>query len=145
MNALAPDTRCPIARSLSVLGDRWTLLVIRESLAGRTRFSEFQRELGAPRDVLAARLASLVESGLLEKRAYKPEGGRTRDEYIPTEACRGLAAVLGALGEWGMRFRPVDELPLVDFVDAETGRSARVAFVSGERILDASQVELALV
>ncbi|THG29276.1 winged helix-turn-helix transcriptional regulator [Naasia lichenicola] len=140
MSALGPDSRCPIARTLDALGDRWTLLVVREAMFGSTRFSEFLDALGAPRDVLTARLNSLVDGGVLERRPYKPEGGRTRDEYVITEAGRALAPVLAALGEWGLRYRPNGKGPLVDFVDAETGESARIAFVSGGRQLTTDQV-----
>ncbi|WP_022906805.1 winged helix-turn-helix transcriptional regulator, partial [Curtobacterium sp. B18] len=65
-----------------VLGEKWTLMIVRDALAGATRFSQFQQSLGIPREVLTARLGSLVEGGVLERHAYKPDGGRVRDEYV---------------------------------------------------------------
>lgn len=138
----ASQDRCPIARSLDVLGERWTLLVMREALRGRSRFSEFL-ELGVPRDILSTRLGTLVDGGVLERRPYKPQGGRTRDEYVPTEAGRALAPVLAALGEWGQQYRPIDKPPLMTFVDAETGSPARISFVAGGRVLAPDEVAVA--
>ena len=77
---LEKDLRCSIARSLEVLGERWTLLVVREACWGTTRFSEFRRALGVAPDVLADRLGTLVDIGVLERRPYRVEGGRQREE-----------------------------------------------------------------
>ena len=88
LGILGGDARCPIARSLDVLGEKWTLMVVRDALAGATRFSEFQTSLGLPRDVLADRLDTLVQADVLTRRPYKPESGRTRDEYVLTPAGR---------------------------------------------------------
>lgn len=142
MTVLGGDPSCPIARSLDVLGERWTLLVLREAFRGRSRFSEFLA-LGVPRDILTARLATLVDAGVLERRPYKAQGARTRDEYVLTDAGRDVAPVLGALGEWGHRHRPIDEPPLVRFVETDTGERASVRFVVGDRVLEQRDVVLA--
>src|SRR4051812_34031006 len=79
---------CSIARSLEVVGDRWTLLIIRDAFLGVRRFQEFEEDLGAPKKVLSERLQRLVAEGILERRLYqeRPE----RHEYVLTAKGRGL-------------------------------------------------------
>lgn len=91
---------CSVARSLELIGERWTLLVIRDAFLGVRRFDDFQRSLGVARNVLTARLELLVEEGILERRRYqqRPE----RFEYRLTEdKGLGLWPVLIALVRWG--------------------------------------------
>jgi DNA-binding HxlR family transcriptional regulator len=92
---------CSVARTLEVVGDRWSLLVIREAFLGVHRFDAIQRRTGAPRDILAARLRKLVETGVLERRRYQERP--PRDEYHLTEAGRELHPVITALRQWGDR------------------------------------------
>jgi len=80
------DDPCPIARGMAVIGQRWSVLIIREALLGRSRFSEFREELGVASDVLSARLAELVAAGILETVDYREPGDRTRSAYQLTEA-----------------------------------------------------------
>src|SRR3954454_13011448 len=80
------ETPCSIARTLEVLGERWTFLVVREALAGTTRFADFRATLGVAPDVLTTRLNTLVEAGVLERRPYQDDGRRTRQEYVVTRA-----------------------------------------------------------
>jgi DNA-binding HxlR family transcriptional regulator len=93
---------CSLARALEVVGERWTLLVLRDCLFGVTRFTDLRGRLDIPRAVLADRLSALVEAGLLERRPYRPG----RDEYLPTERAVALWPALYALREWGERFYP---------------------------------------
>ncbi|OII15298.1 helix-turn-helix domain-containing protein [Curtobacterium sp. MCBA15_008] len=127
LGILGGDERCPIARSLDVLGEKWTLMIVRDALAGSTRFSQFQQNLGTPREVLTARLGSLVEGGVLERTSYKPDGGRAREEYVLTAAGRDLSLVLLALGGWADRHRPSERTTDLRFVDAETGDPVEAA------------------
>jgi DNA-binding HxlR family transcriptional regulator len=92
---------CSIARALEVLGDRWTLLVIRDAFLGLRRFDDFQRDLGVARNVLTDRLGRLVEEGVLDRVRYqeRPE----RFEYRLTEKGRDLWPVTMALLRWGDR------------------------------------------
>lgn len=90
---------CSLARTLSVLGDRWTLLVLREAFLRVRRFDDFQKSLGIARRVLAARLKLLVDEGVLEKRAYQERP--IRHEYRLTEKGLGLYPALIALVHWG--------------------------------------------
>ncbi|WP_416393062.1 MULTISPECIES: winged helix-turn-helix transcriptional regulator [unclassified Curtobacterium] len=146
LGILGGDERCPIARSLDVLGEKWTLMIVRDALAGATRFSQFQQSLGIPREVLTARLGSLVEGGVLERHAYKPDGGRVRDEYVLTDAGRDLSLVLLALGGWADRHRPSERSSDLRFVDVGTGdtvESAAVVPATG-RIVPRDQLAAAL-
>ena len=130
LGILGGDGRCPVARGLDVLGEKWTLMIVRDALLGSTRFSQFQSSLGVPREVLTARLASLVESGVLERVSYRPEGGRARDEYRLTEAGRDLGPVLLALGGWADRHHPSERPSDLRFVDTETGETVETAVVA---------------
>lgn len=91
---------CPIAKANEILGEKWTILIVRELIMGARRFSEFQRGLGdiSPA-LLTARLKSLEESGLAVKRRIPGQRGF---EYYPTEACQALLPTLLAMGEWGL-------------------------------------------
>ena len=122
--------RCSIARSLQVLGEKWTLLVVREALWGRTRFTEFRQALGVAPDVLADRLATLVEHGVMERRPYRVDGGREREEYVLTAAGEELRLVLGALNAWGDRNRPAPDGPASVFVETETGEPVSLSFTT---------------
>ncbi|AXH36121.1 transcriptional regulator [Humibacter sp. BT305] len=141
LGILGGDDRCPIARSLDVLGEKWTLMIVRDALAGATRFGQFHDSLGIPREVLTARLGSLVEGGVLERRSYKPETGRTHEEYVLTEAGRDLAVVLLALGGWADRHHPSPRKPLLSFVDAESGSPlAAAAVADGETVVPRDRI-----
>ncbi|MBT1632007.1 winged helix-turn-helix transcriptional regulator [Curtobacterium flaccumfaciens] len=130
LGILGGDERCPIARSLDVLGEKWTLMIVRDAVGGSTRFSQFQQSLGIPREVLTARLVSLVDGGVLERTTYKPEGARAREEYVLTDAGRDLSLVLLALGGWADRHRPSERASDLRFVDAETGEAVEAAAVT---------------
>jgi DNA-binding HxlR family transcriptional regulator len=101
LGRLYEDQTCSVARSLEVIGERWTLLVLRDAFLGVRRFDDFQRSLGIARNVLAARLGRLVDEGVLERVAYqqRPE----RFEYRLTEKGRGLWPVVVGLAMWGDR------------------------------------------
>ena len=100
---------CSVARALELIGERWTLLVIREVLYGRRKFSEMQKTLGVARNVLTNRLQRLVDEGILERRPYseKPE----RYEYFLTEKGLDLWPTLVALMFWGDKYMPLDDGP----------------------------------
>jgi DNA-binding HxlR family transcriptional regulator len=125
----ANSPRCSIARSLDILGEKWTLLIVREAVWGRTRFSEFRTRLGIAPDVLTDRLATLVDHGILEKRSYRDEGARERVEYVLTPAGADLKYVLGALNTWGDAHNPSGSGSASHYVDATTNEPLRVAFL----------------
>lgn len=93
---------CPIAKASEILGEKWTILIIRELLMGSTRFSSLQRGLGfiSP-TLLTKRLGMLEERGLLYRRRIPGQRGY---EYQPTESCRELVPILTSIGNWGMRW-----------------------------------------
>jgi DNA-binding HxlR family transcriptional regulator len=93
---------CPIAKATEVIGEKWTVLIIREALMGSTRYSEFQRGLSliSP-TMLSKRLDSLVTHGLLMKKKIPAQKGY---EYFPTTSCDELLPIIRSLGNWGMRW-----------------------------------------
>jgi DNA-binding HxlR family transcriptional regulator len=105
------DFTCSIARTLDVVGDRWTLLVLRDVFVGINRFDEIQRDLGIARNVLAERLESLVRDGVLERRAYQERP--PRHEYMLTQKGKDLQSVLLAMVAWGDRWQGAKEGPPV--------------------------------
>jgi DNA-binding HxlR family transcriptional regulator len=100
------DQNCSIARSLEVLGDRWTILVMREAFMRVRRFEDFQRNLGVARNVLTDRLSRLVEEGILERVPYQERP--VRFEYRLTEKGLDLWPVMMALLQWGDRHYPAE-------------------------------------
>ena len=95
------DQICSIARTLEVLGERWTLLIIRDVFNRKRRFEQLQENLGIARNVLSARLARLVEEGILEKRSYQERPPRY--EYFLTEKGLDLWPILVGMLHWGDR------------------------------------------
>ncbi len=103
------DQACSIARTLEVLGERWTLLVIRDVFDGRRRFDQIQDNLGVARNVLSNRLARLVEEDILEKRRYQERPPRY--EYFLTEKGLDLWPVMISMMHWGDRYLSEPEGP----------------------------------
>jgi DNA-binding HxlR family transcriptional regulator len=97
----ATPRTCSVARTLDVVGEKWALLAIREVFLGCRRFEEMVRNTGAPRDTLAARLRTLVDRGVLERRRYSEHP--PRDEYVLTEAGRELYPMVLTAMRWGDR------------------------------------------
>jgi DNA-binding HxlR family transcriptional regulator len=99
-----------------VLGDRWTLLILRNATIGVTRFDDFKADLGIADNILSARLGKLVDAGLLTKVAYR-DGGRTRHEYRLTERGADVLPLLHALSRWGQQHtepgEPADPMQIV--------------------------------
>ena len=120
-------SNCSIARSLEVLGEKWTLLIIRESIYGATRFEQFHRVLQCPRNLLSERLTRLVEEGILERSEYREPGSRPRMEYRLTDKGRELMPILLALREWGDRYQADPEGPPVVAQHAGCGKELRLA------------------
>ncbi|HEX7850121.1 MAG TPA: helix-turn-helix domain-containing protein [Sphingomonas sp.] len=108
---------CLIARSLALVGDAWSMLILRDAHAGLTRFDEFRKSLGIAPTILTRRLAMLTKEGLLEKQRYSERP--PRDEYVLSEAGRDFLPVLFAIGAWGRKHRNSDRV--TRFFDAETG------------------------
>ena len=99
-----PGQVCSIARSLEVVGERWTLLIVRDAVVGLTRFDEFQESLGIASNVLTNRLKLLCEEGVLERVGDEERPGRPK--YVLTDKGRELAPALLVLMKWGDRHYP---------------------------------------
>jgi DNA-binding HxlR family transcriptional regulator len=113
---------CPIARSLDLVGEWWTLLIVRDALFGSRRYEDFRR-IGMGDNILATRLKRLVDGRILERRRYQRHPDRY--EYVLTERGRALAPVVGALRSWGRRWTSGEDLsPTV--VHAECGHEVDV-------------------
>lgn len=115
------EMNCSIARTLDVVGEWWTLLIVRDALRGATRFDEFRDSLGVARGVLSARLRKLVEQGILERRQYSEHP--PRHEYALTDKGRALAPVITALTTWGDTWAPTPQGPPVLLVHEPCGHA----------------------
>jgi DNA-binding HxlR family transcriptional regulator len=131
--SLVEEPRCQVVRTLNVVGEKWSLLIIRNALRGQTRFSEFRDQLGIPSDILTARLATLVAGGVLEKRSYRDEGSRERFSYHLTEAGRALNMVIAAMIQWGDEYNPSPHGKASIVLDAETNDPLELEFVGASR------------
>ena len=110
-SAWSPVGRCPIEKTMALVGTKSAMLIMREAYYGTTRFEDFWRRVGVTKAAAAARLADLVEVGLLERRPYREPGQRSRDEYVLTQAGIDFMPVVWAMFEWGRKHLAAD-LPL---------------------------------
>jgi DNA-binding HxlR family transcriptional regulator len=126
---------------LSVVGEKWSLLVLREAFFGVRRFADFQRVLGAPRAVLTDRLATLVEEGILRREPYQAEGERQRHEYRLTQKGIDLYPTLVALMQWGDRYLADGDVP-VELEHKDCGGTVHLALVcdAGHELAGAREV-----
>lgn len=112
------NQQCSLARALEVVGERWTLLVVRDAFYGVRRYNDFLVHLGIPRAVLATRLQSLIEAGILQKRRYQESP--PREEYVLTDSGKALWPVIRTLGAWGRDHLP-GTLPVRVFAHVDCG------------------------
>ena len=117
------NTPCPTARALDLIGDWWTLLIVRDAMRGMTRFSEFQRSLGAAKNILSTRLKALVAEGIL--RVEPAADGSAYQDYVLTEKGIALQPILVALGQWGSEYLFADGEPCTRLVDAKNRQPLR--------------------
>jgi DNA-binding HxlR family transcriptional regulator len=108
---------CPVERGLNLIGDRWSMLMLRDIDRGMTRYDQLRTSLGIAPNILASRLAALTGAGLLEKRRYNDRPPRF--EYVLTDAGRDFIPVLVAIGAWGRKHRSGGMLSRL--TDQETG------------------------
>jgi DNA-binding HxlR family transcriptional regulator len=114
-------SRCSIAGTLGVVGEKWTFLVLREAFLGVRRFADFQRILGIPKAVLTDRLATLVGQGILTRVPYQVAGERQRDEYRLTAKGLDLYPALVALMQWGDRHLAEGDTPPLGLTHRDCG------------------------
>lgn len=113
---------CSLAQTLEVIGERWTLLILRDAMFGVKKFSQFQEDLGIARNILSTRLNRLVEEGILKKVA-KSKGGHA--EYHLTEKGYALQPVLLSMTHWGDVYKPNPKGQRLQFLDRETRQPIR--------------------
>lgn len=137
-------SNCTIARTLQVVGEKWTLLILRESFYGATRFEQFHSVLNCPRNLLSERLSKLVDEGILERSEYRVPGRRARNEYRMTDQGRELTPILLALMAWGDRHKADPEGPPVTARHAGCGKELRVALTcaDGHEVAGPDDIEL---
>jgi DNA-binding HxlR family transcriptional regulator len=123
------DPNCSIARSLGVLGERWTFLILREAIDGVTRFAQFRDALGIAPDVLTDRLTTLVDYGVMSRVPYQEPGSRTRYAYTLTPAGEELHVALGSLQQWGDAYLPRPDGPTIERRARKTNRPVHVGFI----------------
>lgn len=124
-----PLAGCGMARAADLIGDRWSLLIIREALYGVTRFDAMQADLQIPRTVLSGRLKKLCEIGVLTKRSYQEPGQRRRSQYVLTTRGVDLALAMIALMQWGEKELP-DGARGARLVERKTGAPCRLGLIA---------------
>lgn len=122
------DMNCSVAQALDVVGDPWTLLVVRDIMFGFHRFNDLQERLGIARNTLTARLTTLVDSGVLTKSAYQHNPDRY--EYRLTKKGRDLSPIIITLMEWGNRWSGFPEPP-IQLIEVPSGRTVEPVLVDG--------------
>lgn len=134
-------TRCAIEEALSIIGDRWSLLVVRDVLLGIDRFDSLQQSLNISRNILTQRLLSLEEAGLLSKTPIKP--GARRMCYRATPKCMALTPVLIAMIEWGANWSDKEGVKWARVIEKATGNPVGVHIVNSDGMaLDISSLSL---
>lgn len=127
MKWLETDTaNCSVRRTLDVVGEKWSLLIVRDAFNGVRRYEEFRRHIGLSEAVLADRLRKLTAAGILRAEPYREPGTRTRSEYRLTPKGRDLWPVLLALKQWGDAHAADPEGPSLDIRHTACGAPVRV-------------------
>ncbi len=121
------NTNCSIARTLGVIGERWTMLILREAFLGRRRFDDFQRNTGIARNILAARLRALVSDEILERARAEDDGARI--EYRLTRKGLDLYPVMISMLKWGDTWLAGDKGPPLSLVHRGCGAKATPTMV----------------
>jgi DNA-binding HxlR family transcriptional regulator len=117
---------CPVQRTLDVVGEKWSLLILRDAVNGVRRFDEFRRHMGMSEAVLSDRLRKLTAAGILTTVPYREPGSRARNEYRLTPKGWDLWPVLIALRQWGQTHAPTPGGPVLDVRHTACGAPVRV-------------------
>jgi len=124
------DFRCSVARTVDLIGEWWTPLILRDAFYGRTRFEDFQRSLGVARNVLTVRLERMVDNGIMERRRYQEHP--PRDEYVLTDKGRDLYPVIATLLAFGDKWLSAPDGPPTLTVHADCGHPTTAKTVCAE-------------
>lgn len=133
---------CTIGRAMAILGERWTIVVLREIFNGVRRFADMREHTGIPRQVLTNRLAMLVEHGVLRREPYREPGARVRHEYRLTAKGLDLYPLLTAVKEWGDRYLADPGGPPLEMAHRDCGAVIHVELhcAEGHHVADHRQV-----
>jgi DNA-binding HxlR family transcriptional regulator len=117
------DSTCPVARSMEVIGDCWTMMIIRDAMLGARRFGEFQKSLGLAKNILAVRLKALVEDGILK---LEPAAdGSAYQDYVLTPKGQAVHPIMVALRQWGEDYAFNPGEPTTIMVDRKRGKQIK--------------------
>ena len=140
-----PSQECSMYRTLAVIGEKWTLLLIRDAANGVHRFDDYHRHLGVSEAVLADRLRTLVDNGILETREYREPGQRARRSYRLTGKGWDLLPVLVALKQWGDTNLPTRRRATWQVIHSECGHPVRAVIRCEHDGAEVTERETALV
>lgn len=129
MKIYSDEPPCSIERSMGVVGERWSLLIIREIYRGHHRFNEIREALGIAPNLLSARLKTLIGADIIDTRTYQEAGSRPRESYHLAAAGKRLIVVLAAIQQWGDENLPRPSGPSAFRRTRDGSRPVRVAFV----------------
>lgn len=130
----SPGDHCPIDRAMQVVGTRSAMLLLREAWYGTTRFDDFATRVGISDAIASARLRELVTAGLLERRAYREPGQRTRHEYVLTSSGDELVPALLTLAAWGRQHHPDRWSPTATHADCGADVVVEVRCAAGHTV-----------
>ena len=133
---------CSIKKALDVVGEKWTLLVLREAIYGVRRFDDFARALKCGRAVLSARLKTLTDAGILKRVEYREGDQRARAEYHLDEKGVDLFTTIHALSQWGERWMPPPDGPVARVIDRGSGRPVKAVLTSDPKVKSLSLRDL---
>jgi DNA-binding HxlR family transcriptional regulator len=125
---------CNLAASFGIIGDRWSLLILRSALYGVRRFDDFKSELGIPRTILSDRLKKLVSAGIMTRRDYQIPGSRPRPEYILTQMGEELRLPFLAMTQWADTCLAGDKPKPLKLIESATGSDIRIGMINGEGV-----------
>ena len=125
---------CSIEKTMSALGTKSAMLIMREAYYGTTRFDDFAQRVGITKAAAAARLAELVDLGLLTRQPYREPGQRTRDEYVLTEAGIDFMPVVWAMFQWGQRHLPSQHRLRLTHLDCGADATVEVRCAEGHPV-----------
>jgi DNA-binding HxlR family transcriptional regulator len=125
---------CPIEKTMSVVGTKSAMLIMREAYYGTTRFDDFAHRVGITKAAAAARLSELVDLGLMTRQPYREPGQRTRDEYVLTDAGIDFMPVVWAMFEWGRRHLPGHNRLRLTHVDCGADATVEIRCAEGHPV-----------
>ncbi|WP_431239916.1 winged helix-turn-helix transcriptional regulator [Mycolicibacterium aichiense] len=126
--------KCPIEKTMAVIGTKSAMLILREAYYGTTRFDDFARRVGITKAATSARLTELVDAGLLTRRPYREPGQRVRDEYVLTDAGTELMPVVFAMFEWGRRHLAQDTRLRLTHLDCGADATVEIRCTQGHLV-----------